>query len=139
MRTAHFRTRARVGQPANLMYLVHLAVPLIFCGKYTEANQLLDEIIALTNERGAIYFNAHGIMFQGCLFAATNKALDAIRVMTPAMTSLQSTGSTLWLPLYLSSLASAYGQIGQLANAAHCIDEARTTVETTGKAGSRPK
>jgi class 3 adenylate cyclase/tetratricopeptide (TPR) repeat protein len=86
-----------IGQPANLMYLVHLGVPLIFCGKYTEANQLLDEIIALTNERGAIYFNEHGIMFQGCLFAATNKASDAVRVMTPAMTSLQSTGSSLWV------------------------------------------
>ena len=85
------------------------------------------------NERGAIYFNEHGIMFQGCLFAATNKALDAVRVMTHTITSLQSIGSTLWVPLYLSSLASAYGQIGQLANAARCIDEARTTVETTGE------
>jgi predicted ATPase len=117
----------------NLMYLVHLGFPLIFCGKYTEANKLLDEIVALTNERGALYFNALGITFQGCLFAATSKALDSVRVMVPAITSLQSTGSTLWLPLYLSSLASAYGQIGQLANATRRIDEAITTVETTGE------
>jgi hypothetical protein len=94
-----------IGQPANLMYLVHLGFPLIFCGKHTEANKLLDEIVALTNERGALYFNSHGIMFQGCLFAATNKAFDSVRVMVPVIASLQSTGSTLWMPLYLSSLA----------------------------------
>ena len=50
-----------IGQPANLMYLVHLAFPLIFCGRYAEANKLLDEIITLTNERGAAYFNALAI------------------------------------------------------------------------------
>ena len=122
-----------IGQPANLMYLVHLAFPLIFCGRYTEANKLLDEIITLTNERGAVYFNAHAIMFQGCLFAVTSKASDSVRLMVPAVTSLQSTGSTLWMPLYLSSLANAYSEIGQFVNAARCIDEATAIMEASGE------
>jgi predicted ATPase len=122
-----------IGQAANLMYLVHLAFPLIFCGKYAEANELLDEIVALTNEKNILYFTALGTMFQGCLFAATSKALDSVRVMVPAIASVQSTGSTLWLPLYLSSLGTAYAEIGESANAVLSIDEATATVETTGE------
>ncbi len=109
-----------IGQAANLMYLVHLAFPLIFCGKYTEASKLLDGIVALTNEKSALYFTALGTMFQGCLFAATGEALDSVRLMVPAMASVQSTASTLWVPLYLSSLAHGYAAIGDFVNAVHC-------------------
>ena len=122
-----------IGQPANLIYLVHLAFPLIFCGRYTEANKLLDEIITLTNERGALYFNAHATMFQGCLFAVTSKGSNSVRLMVPAVTSLQSTGSTLWVPLYLSSLANAYREIGQFVNAERCIVEAKAIMEASGE------
>jgi predicted ATPase len=58
-----------IGQAATLMYsLVHGALPLIFRGDYVVANKLLDEVVALTNERSALYWKALGMMFQGCLF-----------------------------------------------------------------------
>jgi predicted ATPase len=122
-----------IGQAANLMYLVHLAFPLIFCGNYAEAKNLLDEIVALTNEKSAHYFTSLGTMFQGCLFAATGEALNSVRLMVPAIASVQSTASTLWVPLYLSSLAHGYAGVGDFVNAERCIDEATKTVETTGE------
>jgi len=53
--------------------------------------------------------------------------------MVPAIASAQSTGSTLWMPLYLASLANAYGEAGEFASAMRCVHEATTTVEATGE------
>ena len=71
--------------------------------------------------------------FKVASFPQLAKRWNSIRVMVPAIASVQSTGSTLWVPLYLSSLASAYAEIGELANAVRSIDEATATVETTGE------
>jgi predicted ATPase len=43
----------------------------------------------------------------------------------------RSTGSTVWIPFYLSYLASAYADLGQFDEAWRCIDEATNLVETT--------
>jgi predicted ATPase len=73
------------------------------------------------------------MMFQGCLFAATGKALNTIRLMVPTLTSLQSTGSSLWVPFYLSSLANAYAEAGQFSDAVRTIEEATAMLQTTGE------
>jgi predicted ATPase len=49
------------------------------------------------------------------------------------MASVQSAASTLWVPLYLSSLAHGYAAIGDFVNAVRCIDEATKTLETSGE------
>jgi predicted ATPase len=122
-----------VGQAANIMYLVHLAFPLTCCGEYAAPNKLLEEIIGLTDEKNALYFKALAVMFQGCLFAATGKALDAIRLMVPAIASVQKTGSTLWVPFYLSSLASAYAKASRFSDATRSVEEAIAMLQTTGE------
>jgi len=37
------------------------------------------------------------------------------------------------MPLYLASLANAYGEAGEFASAMRCVHEATTTVEATGE------
>ena len=44
---------------------------------------------------------------------------------------MRSTGIKAQLPFYLSFLASAYAQLGQLDDAWRCMDEAMSTIETT--------
>ena len=122
-----------IGQAANMMYLVHLAFPLTYCGEYAAPNKLLKEIIALADEKNVLYFKALAVMFQGCLFAATGDTLDTIRLMVPTITSVQSTGSTLWVPFYLSSLAGAYAEAGRFSDAVRSIEEATTMLQTTGE------
>ena len=72
-------------------------------------------------------------MFQGCLFAATGKALETIRLMVPTISSVQTTGSTLWVPFYLSSLASAYAEVGRFSDAVRSIEEATAMLRITGE------
>jgi predicted ATPase len=69
---------------------------------------------------------------QSCILALTGKAVDAIPAITSAITAWRSTGATMWMPLYLPFLATAYADLGQFDYAWRCIKEAITAVETTG-------
>jgi predicted ATPase len=58
-------------------------------------------------------------------------APEAVDMMRSGIKTLRSTGSTFWLPWYLSKLASVYAERGQFDHAWHSVDEAMTTVDTT--------
>jgi predicted ATPase len=121
-----------IGQAATLM--LALAVTTwtgIFCGNYATTNAQADELVALADEKGALFRKAQGMVHQGYVLALTGKALDAVPMLTSGITAFRSTGATLWMPLYLSCLAKAYAELGQFDDAWRCIGEAITAVEAT--------
>jgi len=119
-----------IGQGATLMYaLTHAAHNYIYWGKYAAANAVLDELSTLAEERSAPYWKAAGSVVQGWLFALTGRASDAVRAITSGVTSLRSTGETLYEPMWLSSLAMAYAELGQLDDAWRSVDVAIEKVE----------
>jgi predicted ATPase len=121
-----------IGQAATLMYaLVHASLIHIQCGNYAAANAEADELIALANEKGALFWKAQGMSKQGCILAVTGKAAEAVQMITSGIAAWRSTGSTVWMPLYLSYLARAYAELGQFEHAWRCIGEAMTAAETT--------
>jgi class 3 adenylate cyclase/predicted ATPase len=121
-----------IGQAATLMYaLVHASLIHIQCGNYAAANAEADELIALANEKGALFWKAQGMSKQGCILAVTGKAAEAVQMITSGIAAWRSTGSTVWMPLYLSYLARAYAELGQFEYAWRWIDEAMTAAETT--------
>jgi class 3 adenylate cyclase/predicted ATPase len=121
-----------IGQAAALMYaLLFTSQTYILCGSYATANVQTCEVIALADEKGAAQWRAHGMLTGGWVFAVTGKASDAVSTITSGLTALRSTGATLWMPLFLSYLASAHAELGQFDEAWRCIGEAMTAVETT--------
>ncbi len=126
------RDARELGQAASLMFaLPHASLTDIHCGKYSAANAQLDEVVTFADEKGALFWKALGIAVQGCLFALTGKASDAVHLITSGLTAYRSTGTTVWMPLDLSSLARANADIGQFDDARRCIAEAIAAVETT--------
>jgi predicted ATPase len=122
------------GQPATLMFALHTAgFNHIYWGNYAAANAQVDELIALADERGASYWKASGTALQGLLFVLTGRASDAVRAIISGITSLRSTEATLREPFYLSLLAMAYAELGQLGDAWHCIDDAIAKVERSNE------
>jgi len=120
------------GQAATLMHALNFTLhPLIHCGNYAAASALLDELVALAEEKGASFWKAFVIVFQGWLLALTGNASKAVQMITSGIAALRSTGATLWLPLYLSFLARAHAEAGQFDDAYRCIGEAMAAVETT--------
>ena len=126
------RDAREAGQAANLMTVLNVTtITRTLCRSYAAANLQADELVALADEKGALFWKALGLMHQGCVLALTGKAADAVQMYTSAITAYRSTGATVLLPLNLSLLARAYAELGQFDDAWRCIGEAMTAVETT--------
>jgi tetratricopeptide (TPR) repeat protein len=103
------------GQATTLMYALYFAKDShIWCGNYAAANAQVDELIALADAKGTPYFKALGTAGRGWLFALTGKASDAVRAITSGLTSLRSTGATLYEPHHLWYLATAYADLASV-------------------------
>ena len=65
-----------IGHAATLMYaLFHATLPLVWCGNYATANAIVDELVALADERGASFWKVQGMRAQGQLLALTRQSL----------------------------------------------------------------
>jgi class 3 adenylate cyclase/predicted ATPase len=120
-----------IGHSATLMYVLNFSAwTHILCGNYAAANALVDEFSALKDQTGSLFWAAWGMMQRGCLLGLTGKASDAVQTLTAGVTAMRSTGTTMWIPLWLSYLARANGELGQFEDARRCIGEAMAAVET---------
>ena len=121
-----------IGQAATLMYaFCHAPFTHLHCGHYIAANAVAEDIAALAEEKGALFWKAFGMVGQGCALALSGKAPDAVQMITSGITALRSMGATVWVPLWLSHLTRAYAELGKFDDARRCIDEAMTAAEMT--------
>jgi predicted ATPase len=114
-----------------MLALFHVAFSYILCRDYAAANTLLDQLATLADQKGAVFWKANGMILQGCMFAMTSRAADAVQAITAGITAFRLTGATLWMPIYLSCLARAYAELDKFDDAWRCMDEATTAAETT--------
>jgi class 3 adenylate cyclase/predicted ATPase len=130
--TAHVLEHAReIGHAGTLMYALFIAsFTPIHCGSYGTAVALLDELIALTDERSAAFWKAAGMARQGIISALTGNASHAVQMITSGMEASRATGTTLYLPVNLSYLARAYAELGKHDDARRSIGEAISASET---------
>ena len=130
--TEHALMVAReIGHSATLMYVLNFSAwTHIHCGNYATTNPLVDEFGALKDQTGSVFWGAWGMMQRGCLLALTGKASDAVQTITCGVTAMRSTGTTMWMPFWLSYLARANAEIGQPDDARRRIGEAMAAVET---------
>jgi hypothetical protein len=82
-------------------------------------------------EEKSASLKAFGRTMQGCVVAEAGKASDAVHQITSGIAACRSTGSTMWLPTWLSYLAKAFADLRQFEDAWRCMDEAILTVEKT--------
>jgi class 3 adenylate cyclase/predicted ATPase len=121
-----------IGHAASLMYtLGHGLFARYECGNYANATAAVDELIALAEKKGTLFWKGFGLMHQGCVCALNAQPSDAVRLITSGMDTRELTGATLWIPFFLSHLARAYTALGNFEDARRSIREAITTVERT--------
>ena len=120
-----------IGHSATLMYALNFSTwTHINRGDYAAANALIDEFGPLKEQTGSVFWGAWGMMQRGCLLALTGKASDAVQTITCGVSAMQSTGTTMWMPFWLSHLAKVHAEIGELDEARRCIGEAMAAVES---------
>jgi predicted ATPase len=126
------RDAREISQAATMMYaLGQTSLSQFFCGNYAEATAKSDEVLALADQKAALFWNARGMMNRGCVLAITGKAGDAVHLITSGITARRSAGSTIYLPFALSHLAIAHAELGQFDDAWLCIGEAIVAVAKT--------
>ena len=72
--------------------LGHASVTYIECGNYAKAMAVVDEVGTLAQEKGAVYWKARGMLYQGSLLAVTGKAADAVQMINAGITAWRTTG-----------------------------------------------
>src|SRR5262249_20210891 len=119
-------------QAGTSMYaLAHATRTYFWTGSYAAARPLVEEILALADEKGAAAWKGFAMMEKGSLLARTGGSSDAATMIASGLNAWQSTGSTLWIPCYLSNLALACAGLGRHDHAARHVAEATATVQTT--------
>jgi hypothetical protein len=111
----------------------------ILCGDQAAACARGREQAVLAAERGAPFWNAFGVMNQGCALVLIGAPSRAIELLIAGIAMAQAQRSTMWLPFYFAHLARAHAELGRFEDACDRIDEALTAVEATGKHGTRRK
>jgi predicted ATPase len=114
------------------MFALHFtSVPLILGGHYSRAAELAQELCSLADEKGLPFWRVNGSLYQGSLFALTGDASNAVQMITSGIKAVRPTGVTAWMPRWLSYLAIAHANLGQIDDARRFIGEAIRTIETT--------
>jgi predicted ATPase len=111
----------------------------ILLGSCAEAITLLDEVVALADEKNAVGWKALGTAFKGCALSLTDKAPEAIHMITTGMNGWRSTGATVFGPLFFVYLARAHAALNELDDARRCISEALVTIGTTKESWCEPE
>ena len=125
-----------IGQTASFLYAVtRIAWFHLVVSNYAKAAEQIQELMTLAEEMEGSYWTAAGMMLQGCLFALTGKGSTAIKQITSGIAVSRLQGSNLLrMPWYLSCMARAHVELGQLDDAGRCISDAITAMETTKEA-----
>jgi predicted ATPase len=119
-----------IGHSATLMYVLNFSAwTHILCGNYAAANEFVDEFSGLKDQTGSVFWGAWGMMQRGCLLALTGKASEAAQTISSGVTAMRSTGTTMWMPLWLSYLTRANAEAGRLDDARRRIGEAMAAME----------
>jgi tetratricopeptide (TPR) repeat protein len=120
-----------IDHAASLLWALAGSLFFFDGGNYTTASARVDELIGLAEEKNAAFWKAAGMLGRGSLLGLAGRAADAIPMIASGITAWRSTGATLMLPSWLSCLAAAHAELGQLDEAWRCISEAMSAIETT--------
>jgi predicted ATPase len=92
-----------------------------------------DEVVALADQKGALFWKFLGMLHQADILAASGMASEAIHLANSVVATALSSGTTAWFPTHLSHLAKAHSDLGQFEYAWRYIGDAMTAVQTTNE------
>jgi predicted ATPase len=120
------------GQAGTLMYAqFHGSLTNVLCANYEAATAQSNEVVRLADEKNAAIWKALATMQKGCVLARSGNVSEGIQMITSGIAAYKSTGSRVYLPIFLAHLSGAYADVGQFDDAWHYIGEALSAVETT--------
>ena len=121
----------QIEHAATLMFTLNFPILVnTYCGNYHSANEHLNELVALAEEKGAPFRKAEGVLRRGYILTLTG-AEKAVEIVTSGIDLWRSAGSTIFTPEQEFMLATAHADSGQFDDAWRCIDAAMTAMQAT--------
>jgi class 3 adenylate cyclase/predicted ATPase len=133
---ARARRDAAIVEARKLRHAFTLAFALGFSLHIEEAASeavmlRAEELLALATEHGFPFWKAWGTLHRGRCLAMVGRETEGIAQMTEGLAAFRSTGTVVWLPLWLIRLAEAYGKARQPLEALEHLTEAIRIIERT--------
>ena len=101
-------------------------------GKYAAAKAQADELVALADEKGALYWKALEQCFRVACLALTGRRREGVSSIISGDRSRPVNGATSSRRCFVV-LARAYAELGQFDDAWRCIGEAMAGAEASGE------
>jgi predicted ATPase len=122
----------QIGHAATLMFTLNFPIIVnTYCGNYERVNELLDELVALAEEKGAAFRKAEGVLRRGYVLTLAGEAAKAVEMVSSGIALWRATGSTIFTPEHEFMLAIAHADSGQFDDAWRCIGKAMTAMQAT--------
>jgi predicted ATPase len=119
--------------PYGLGFTLFQSARLYFYRREWQTAQAHAEaVLALATEHRFVLYAAVGAFFRGLALAAQGQSAEGIAQMRQGLAAVQATGTAVDMPFYLTQLAAAHGQVGQVEEGLHLLMEAMVVVDTTG-------
>jgi predicted ATPase len=123
-----------LGQATTMMFALGLtSIGLIIYKRCFDAEARSNELIALAEMKGASVPKTLGTLLRGCVLALKAQFSTAAPMLRSGIAALQSSRTTMFLPLFQFQLAASYGEMRQFGDASYCINEAKTAMELAGE------
>ncbi len=123
-----------IGHAATLMYaLSHASLTLLHCGRHAAASGLIDELASLADQKSAPFWKAYAILLRGWFLALAGNAAEAVETISTGIAAMRSTGATAYAPWYLTGLARAQAELGDIGAAQRSLEEAAAAVGSSGE------
>jgi predicted ATPase len=121
----------QIEHAATLMFTLNFPILInTYCGNYHAANERLNELVVLAEEKGAPFRKAEGVLRRGYILTLTGTA-NAVEIVTAGIDLWRSAGSTIFTPEHEFMLAIGLADSGRFDDAWRCIDKAMTAMHAT--------
>jgi class 3 adenylate cyclase/predicted ATPase len=126
------REARQMEHAATLMFTLNFPILInTYCGNYSAANEYIEELVLLAEEKGAPFRKAEGVLRRGYILTLTGQATKAVEMVACGIDLWRSAGSTIFTPEQEFMLAIAHADSGQFDDAWSCIGKAMTAMHAT--------
>jgi class 3 adenylate cyclase/predicted ATPase len=126
------RNAREVGLATSLLYaLFHFSVVEILCGRIDLGAAFAREMVSVAEEKGASFWWGPGLILQGWTACIRGQAEGAAETITAGLRAFETTGSTVFRPMFLTALARAHANCGGIECARDFISQALAAVQKT--------
>ncbi len=123
-----------LSHPRSLCLALRFASRLhLLRGEGAVAHERTETVIAFSMEHGIAPGVAAGMILQGVALVELGRTEAGITQIHQGLNAWRSLGAKAYLPLYLTWLADAYGDVGQAGEGLSVLAEAQSLVDTTGE------